>query len=817
MAEASKKLLLQDIEEIPDDHPSVKKLEAEKGRLAKLTPEQRSKELKQRVDTTVKEAVRNESEMRALQKSGQPESVRLKMDLLKEQAEMQFAFGTIAQFANIFGDKYQALYAQRMMELFGTVWAMEAGKGVGAAAIPGGQYIAVGLAVISLIQVAEEMQKGDRDPVMEGISLILSEIKSLKEQIADLGRHLDTKLDIYFGALFDQLTSIELQLGSIQQNLIDLRTQVAALSDQVSRGFREIKDRALRRLTLKCFDDRSIVRKAVVTEQDATECMKTFATNMIHPDQAVPKGFPALREDVFWPFSENAEVFRLWLIDFAKRQHLQNIEKDLSTLGTIPSAAFWASNADALSTLVEQHPWIASATLSKGVVGSGAEIGRRMIGVYDALGSRRSRRAGITLGEDILLALMRASAAKQTEVLSSIEKNPWSVTAGRLNPRGDFDQKVAHMPEFAKAPLPTCDKIPGTEGFEVDAPALTWHDVVPESFYHGRAWSTLDPGTKDFYFNDRHFPQPVKAAIANAFKSQRLSIPGGVDKKLTTWAVNADIVKPASLVACLSRVSLSGYSILMSSQYWADYGVSFDFSVKIDVWLTWDGRENPAAEPKPMAALASRQELRDRAGLQWSCLWEFPRAESWPELLLNGEWSFAVPNHSGTLRLCSRNGPLKDAWAKVATETLSDIQNKQGREQAKVWISAKLNKERADALERAQINSKPQLEETREIRFAFSALIQLGFWPELISDTAFRDAVEQAAQDLDVDRNLADTLAGSSSQAVQGRIDSDIMKLQQWMSDQSRDYALPRQTRILQQTIDRLDRAQALLSATTQY
>jgi len=254
---------------------------------------------------------------------------------------MQFAFGTIAQLAGIFGDKYTALYAERMMALFATVWAMETGAGTAAAAIPGGQYVAVGLAVISLMQIADEMQKGDRDPVLEGIKLILSEIKALKEQIADLGRHLDTKLDIYFGALFDRLTRIEIQLGAIQQNLREVSGQLEMLSDQVSRGFRGIKDREARNLILKCFDDSEIVRRPVVTEKDATDCLKTFATNMLYPEtEPLPKGFPALRDDFYWPFSENAEAFRLWLIDFAKREHLENIERELALWGPSPAPPF---------------------------------------------------------------------------------------------------------------------------------------------------------------------------------------------------------------------------------------------------------------------------------------------------------------------------------------------------------------------------------------------------------------------------------------------------------------------------------------------
>jgi len=112
---------------------------------------------------------------------------------------------------------------------------------------------------------------------------------------------------------------------------------------------------------------------------------------------------------------------------------------------------------------------------------------------------------------------------------------------------------------------------------------------------------------------------------------------------------------------------------------------------------------------------------------------EFPRAEAFPELLLNGIWSWEVRNHSMILRICSRNGAVKDAWNKIATETASDVQTKQAKDQAKTWISGKLSEQRAAALTTIQTNNKSDLEEAREIRRAFSSLLQFGFWPELIS------------------------------------------------------------------------------------
>jgi len=126
---------------------------------------------------------------------------------------------------------------------------------------------------------------------------------------------------------------------------------------------------------------------------------------------------------------------------------------------------------------------------------------------------------------------------------------------------------------------------------------------------------------QEMYFRETVRPLPDKRESSALFGRKRLRFPAGVDKKLNSWALNANIVKPASLVACLSRLSLSGYSIVLTNQ--GNSGFSFDFSMKVDVWLTWDGRENPAAEPKPMAALVSRQEFRDRAGLQWSCCRNF--------------------------------------------------------------------------------------------------------------------------------------------------------------------------------------------------
>jgi len=159
---------------------------------------------------------------------------------------------------------------------------------------------------------------------------------------------------------------------------------------------------------------------------------------------------------------------------------------------------------------------------------------------------------------------------------------------------------------------------------------------------------------------------------------------------------------------------------------------------------------------------------------------------------------------------------VKDAWSKIATETASDVQTKEAREQAKTWITGKLTEQRAAALTTVQSNNKTDLEEAREVRRAFSSLLQFGFWPQLVSDAGFRGIVEESAQALEVDRNIESILAGASSQAVRQQIESDISKLQQWMGDQNRDYNIPRQTRAFQQVIDRLERAQELFLATTQ-
>jgi hypothetical protein len=646
-----------------------------------------------------------------------------------------------------------------------------------------------------LIQAVEELQKEDRDPVLEGINAILSELKSVKEQIADLGRHLDTKLDIYFGALFDQLTKIEVQLGGVQQNLLEISSELDLLSEQVTRGFREVREREFHALLLKCFDDDMIVRKPVVTDRDVTECVKTFATNIIHPQrQVLAKGLPVLKEDLYWPFSDNAETFRLWLLEFTKREKLQALEQSISQMGVIPSGVYWASNADALASLVGKNPWVSSDTLTKDVLKSGADIGRQIINIYDAFGPRRSRQANETIGEQVLVALLRASSFKQLNILAPIEKNPWSVATGRLDPRGDFDQKVSHKPEFAGAPLPTCDKIKGTEGFDVDVSPATW----PSDIGGGNV--------------------PDKATVADAFRSQRLALPDGVDKKLSSWALNANVVRPLSLVACLSRVSVSNYSVLGDlKRFSRDHLFSFDFTVKIDVWLTWDGRETPVSEPKPMAALVSRQELHDRGGAHpGPCMVEFPRAEAFPELLWNGIWSWSVPNHSLTMRLCSQNGTVKGAWEKLATETVSDVRNKQARDEAKKWISAKLKEERDHASKVALINNKGGIDEIRQVRQAFSDLLQFAFWPELISDVEFRGIVERAAEGLDVDGNLIKMLEGSNSGDLEKRLEDIIAKLQKWMSEPTRDYNLPRQTLSIEQVVGRLERAHGLFTATAQ-
>jgi hypothetical protein len=493
------------------------------------------------------------------------------------------------------------------------------------------------------------------------------------------------------------------------------------------------------------------------------------------------------------------------LVEFSEREKLDTTKSALTSLGVISNASFWSSNADALARLIEEHPREASTILKSDVIERGASIGRQIVNSYDALGPRGARGAKSTLGEDLLIALLRASKKQQMDFLSGIEKHPWEFAPGKFNPLLGVDQMVANVPEFTKGPLHTCDRYKdrAVTGFSVDARPFNWRDVVPQT----------DPGKMD---SDLQMlvPKPIAAEIENAFKGARMPLPNGVDKKLSPWALNAEVVNPASLVACVSSVSLSNYSVTIPNRT-SGLGVfAFDLSFKIDVWLTWSERDTPVSEPKPVAALVSRQEFKDRVGRSGApCLWEWPPAESLPVLLLDGIWSYATDRHSGTLRACSTRGAVKDHWSD-AQETATMEQQKKARDKAGEWVTDKLKEQRANGAKLAAVNSKSEFESMQQLRGAFSAMLQLGFWPNLMSDESFRGMVEDASTHLDVTRSFTDTLAGSlGSEAVGKEIEGDIEKLQKWINDPSRDFSLPRQTRGLKQEVERLEQDQQLLAA----